>query len=708
MRVTKVRLRNVYQHQNVDIDITGSRIALVGPNGGGKSNFMLAIGEAIHGEYHQNKERVVTWGKESGESYVELLLAGGKRLAITRRFPTGGAELDVFLPDGGKENITGPTKVNERILVELQTDKSILQNIVFVGQTEIDDVLFAKASEKDRLAQRFFGLQAANVLEKAITKSMGSIMIDSFADMLPSLLESRGNLSQEINRLEQELDGCKSLQDLASDVQSLDAKIRDAGELNLKIQAYRALAEARINIHARYSTATSEYAEAYKSYQAVDIETAKANLARDRKIQDIRTQASRLESKQKEFSERIQLLGARPFSKEHLDQLDAEIQKLIAERDPLVAEETAKKQALGKIGTNSTCPTCGQPVDISGREPIAASLIAIGNKLAEINPRIHGLIDRHRKELTACSKWDGDTQAMNYALEDVNKQLSVVAKEMSDIGPAVHEVPNPDYWFGIVSSHTATGTALSQQHAGLSKLNEEIQNLDAKIAAYQNSVLDENSRLRSPVSVQELQDELQVKRTEQMRVHQLITTLEDRRRSKTSCDDQINKARLAMATNRASEDIKRIFTSARAAFHPDGAPKTLVERSTKMLEGRINHYLQAMKAKFQISAREGLSFNCHFPEGIGLDTELSVGQRVVLSWAFRLAACETFSSTVGLMTMDEPTAALDTRTSEAFLDIMEAMRDLADKFGMQFFIATHSESLARTCDQTISVNGPEN
>lgn len=438
----------------------------------------------------------------------------------------------------------------------------------------------------------------------------------------------------------------------------------------------------------------------------MDIETAKANLARDRKIQEIRLQAARLESKQKEFSGKILALGSRPFSKEHLDEIDAQIQKLIAERDPLASEESAKKKALGKIGTESICPTCGQPVDISEREPIAASLIVIGNKLAELNPKIHSLIDDHRKKLAACSKWDSDIQSMTYALDDVNQQMSVVTKEMFDIGPAVHEMPNPDYWFGIVSSHAATGTALSQQHAGLTRLADEIKSLDGKILAYQSSVL-ENGKLKSPISVQELQEELQVRRDEQMRVHRLIATLEDRRRSKTSCDDQINKARLAMATNRASEEIRRVFTSARAAFHPDGAPKTLVERSTKMLEGRINHYLRAMKARFQVSAREGLSFNCHFPEGIGLDTELSVGQRVVLSWAFRLAACETFSSTVGLMTMDEPTAALDTKTSDAFLDIMESMRELADKFGMQFFIATHSESLARTCDQTISMNTDE-
>jgi ABC-type lipoprotein export system ATPase subunit len=129
----------------------------------------------------------------------------------------------------------------------------------------------------------------------------------------------------------------------------------------------------------------------------------------------------------------------------------------------------------------------------------------------------------------------------------------------------------------------------------------------------------------------------------------------------------------------------------------------VITRSNRMIESRINHYLGVMNSKFTINAMEGFDFEAIFPHGIGRDSELSVGQKTALAWAFRLAGCETFSSSAGFMTMDEPSAPMDSKVLQGFINVIGILKELAASHGMQFLIATHSPEIVQECDQIIKI-----
>jgi DNA repair exonuclease SbcCD ATPase subunit len=701
MRVKKVRLRNVYQHRFIEVDITGSRIGLIGPNGGGKSNFLHCLGEMITGEFHQPKDRVVTRGETDGEMFQVIELQNKTVLEITREFPSGAATLKITSSTGTEEIIKGPAKVNERILRELATDKSVLQNIVFVGQKEIDDVLFARAGEKDRLAQRFFGLQDANSIEKLLTKEMSSLTSDSFASSLPTLIESRAIAAAKVAELEVQAAGREPPEVIKASILGLENQLQAISSLNAKILGYRAILESHSSYSRRYAEAYERYSKEHASHSSVDIQSARQSLDFDTRAEKAMSDLAAIKREGESLAIRFREMGEVPFQPDQIERLSLIVEALRVEVENLSSQATPKIQALSRMSAVSKCPTCGQSIDISARAAIEA-------ELADLNPRLQqkraelsqATVDRDRMA-RAVELWNNNSSHLKASLDLYEKRVVPAEQAVAELGKDF--VPNSSYWRKIISDHDSCASFLQRNYETLMAIKADLDATTTRMASYGPEVIGPDGQSATIVDTVGIQAEIARKRDEQMFVHSLSASLAGARANESLYADQIVKAKASLSQNNANSEIRDILSAARTVFHPDGAPKILVARSTKRLEVRVNHYLAIMKAEFRVSAREGLSFNCHFENGISLDTELSVGQKVALSWSFRLAACETFSSSVGLMTMDEPTATLDARTSSAFLDVMEAMGEMSVNYGMQFFIATHSKELAATCDQIIDV-----
>lgn len=75
MRFKRIRLKNFRQHRDLEVELDGNLIAVLGGNGHGKSNFLGAFQFALSGEQPGfNKEDLLSWGAaQRGEGgYVDL------------------------------------------------------------------------------------------------------------------------------------------------------------------------------------------------------------------------------------------------------------------------------------------------------------------------------------------------------------------------------------------------------------------------------------------------------------------------------------------------------------------------------------------------------------------------------------------------------------------------------------------------------------
>lgn len=691
MRIREIQLRNVYQHRHLDLSITGGLVAVVGRNGSGKSKLLSAIGESFHGEFHQKKDRIVSRGEREGSSVVVTELQDGSFFTVTREFPSGAATV-IY----GREKVTGASKVNAWLLKKLDTEKSILENLVFVGQKDIDAILFSRPTEKERLAQNFFGLGGAVMIEGSLTKALGTLSMDSLADRLKGFETDAVAAQLELAEIQRQVGTMIQSSALEVQVLDLDRQVARASSLNSAIQTVQALIPGRDSLKADYDRRDAEYRAAYQTYNQFD--RAGAIIERDRHVrcEAVRRDRSAMIERRDSLVATRNGLGGRPHPEESTTALRLESELLAAEVASFSARLAELRVNLQKVGTVSVCSACGGPIDISSRPQMEASEKELVATLEPLKKKATEVDRRSRAMIQENWQWDHTKRDLDFEIHGKEADLS---QRLQDPGFE----PEPQKYTRQIDEHSQMSRTLGTMHADLMKANTQLVEANTKIDMQQRPFPDVQLASAAPVDIGGLQDQLTVLRLQIKESNAAEERLRSAESRLKNANRMVMDARSAASSNAAVIEIRQTLEASRAVFHPGGAPKTSITRSNRMLESSINHYLGMMGCNFTVTAKDGLNFDANFNDGIAFDHELSVGQKASLSWSFRLAGCETFSSSVGLMTMDEPTAALDKDVVQGFLSVMGIMKQLHITHGMQFFIATHSTEIEKECDQVIRV-----
>jgi DNA repair exonuclease SbcCD ATPase subunit len=139
----------------------------------------------------------------------------------------------------------------------------------------------------------------------------------------------------------------------------------------------------------------------------------------------------------------------------------------------------------------------------------------------------------------------------------------------------------------------------------------------------------------------------------------------------------------------------------RDVFRHDGVSGRYVNQRMSLMCSSINQYLKSFNAAYRVELGEDNEFMCDFGNKVRPSSDLSCGQKVTLSLAFRFAACEVFSTGVNLIVLDEPTTWLDKETIDNFQTIIESISELSDSQNLQVLIVTHERSLMPYFRQTI-------
>lgn len=694
MRLERIILKNIYQHRDLDLTFEGSVIGFTGENGNGKSNLLAAIGESVHGDFHQNKDRVVTWGQEEGSMHSFFSLPDGTRFDVLRELPGGAATLK-----SGTTKITGPTKVNAWILDKLGMDKSALTNFVFVDQTAITDILFAKPTEKQRIAQRFFNLSGATIIEAGITKGLSDLSLDSMADRLPTFNAELIGANEHMKEAERAASGLRLSTDVEAEIAAADARIEYGSRLNGVLSTLAVLRGALQTDTAAYQVETRDYTTRYQAYMAVD-NVANAALWPGL-LEASRNGARWLEQMQITNAAlakaEADLAGLRPcpYSDEFLEGRQAELTGLASKVSVFEARIAELVEHLNGIGTNEKCPTCGSKIDISSRPQIEAQLIEVRASLAGVKGPAYTISEGLKAQWKERNAWGAESVRLSNEVKRLRTE-----KENAGMPPPSN--PEPEKYEKLIKDREAERQALATMHGNLTERKKRMDETERKIAQ-ESGGFSAAELAQSPVPVVEIQAKVKELRAEATRISEAEEKIRSTSAKVETLRNQIKEAREAEESNTLVKTARVALEKVRAVFHPSGAPRTVITRSNRLIESRINHYLGMMNSKFTVRALDGFNFEATFSHGIGYDTELSVGQKTALAWAFRLAGCETFSASAGFMTLDEPSAPMSKEVLKGFLDVIGVLKQLASSNSMQFMIATHAPEIVRECDQTFEI-----
>lgn len=159
-------------------------------------------------------------------------------------------------------------------------------------------------------------------------------------------------------------------------------------------------------------------------------------------------------------------------------------------------------------------------------------------------------------------------------------------------------------------------------------------------------------------------------------------------------------------------DTKQVLENVRGWFHYEVGPKAITGKLLDVVVSSTNEFLDRFGSRYFVSAdhddmmlrycyRDGTFTPTPYPP----ITEMSGGESIVLSVAFRFAVHCLFAGRVNLLTLDEPTAYLDDRHIASFVQLLGTVKTVANGMGLQVIMSTHETAVLPSLDTLVEVAG---
>jgi exonuclease SbcC len=330
MKFTKLLAKNWTCHEELDVSFRAGICAILGQNGSGKSSVLDALrfgltGESIaEGKISDN----LKFGAKKGS--VEIHFEhGGKDYTIKRNVHAGGQTL--ILPDG-KTNMTRSADINQFIEDLLGTKIDSLLNNIFVGQNDIDSILFKTAGDRLKEFQDTFGLTRLADAHRLLTQEM--------------------SLYKITNGLQEQFDVIAADRKLAADsLAEAEAALKDCDKqlkaLDVYVERIRTYEQASRTLSA-IGSAQAALDEAQKKFDEAAAITAQevAKLERATRLADS------IDSMEAAISEQWNKCLAAQSTSEKRKKLINDLTKAEAELAKVPVPDTAEGDALFELSRN--------------------------------------------------------------------------------------------------------------------------------------------------------------------------------------------------------------------------------------------------------------------------------------------------------------------------------------------------------------------
>ena len=408
MHLKRIELTNFRQHRKLDVDFEGNLIAVLGRNGQGKSNLIGGIQFALTGAQPGfTKADLTTWGEKEGS--VKLIFTAGSNnteFVIVRK--TNG---DVTLKVDG-ETIKQSRKVEEALRDRAGLDKDLINQIVFVPQKGIDNILFDDPKNREVAFQRLIGIGNASKIYDALRTEIAAY--DKPQGFDEAIARSREQLSGQ-------QETAKTCRDVLGKYEDAIKKLPSKESLEKEVDrlaSAQAAAEEFLNVSKRLSDAQASHEKALKALS----EVGSVSEAREEELRkfvdndsDVIRLLTRLEElskaaiKAKEESDEVIEKASKVYEKYTIKLEDdrAEVKRLEAEKTAAEAEARSLRNMMKEASSDGSCPLCGAPAsqeDIS--KHVKEKLSGIEEKLSAVSKAAtaaHQALDKRENEESAAA-----------------------------------------------------------------------------------------------------------------------------------------------------------------------------------------------------------------------------------------------------------------------------------------------------------------
>lgn len=723
MFITRLRLNNYCQHADLDLVFTGNLIAVVGRNGTGKSNLLGSLQFAFTGSVPEvDKSALLSDGAAEGSVTVDFT-HGGSSFQVSRRLDKPEATLlagDVVLA-------TGVKAVNAAISELLGLDNDIARHSVFVRQAELNDIIFTEAAVRQRAWQAMVGLGSADKIHETIRKCMADI--PEHKDYGP-LLEEAGT-AYRVERYAYAA-AKKAYTECRTKLRALGPP-PDVARIG-KLQELQTAARTEADLLARQPQL--KYALDLCTAQMLDATNNEAMLASAQGPEDLVTLQGQLTTAKQELAN----IAARDNLARDLEQMTAKLVVLQQSVPPVNPEELTAQinQATSMIGAHSgeagvcqnlhkalsqmpaagaltVCPVCESQLS-DPRQAIERMAVRISKLLGEIAGMNEVKMELFHKLKTYQNAHDAMMTCSNLCNNTKSRLVELTAGIDATVTPST--VANLE-----LRMANARRTIEARQ-----AVERTISNVRTELGIAQ-SRLDENIKSTQAIAIFRAarESELQVSAIAVVdELNNLATSMHAHTNAKDALSVQAAKLATARAMVRrliatlrklrkedgAQEGLRKLTKTVelvRNWFHFSQGPRMVVVDILDQLTPDINTLLAKFGSPYTVMPDyDNVLFK--YIKGTGASAEpqsvlrLSGGERVMLATSFRISSYCMFASKLGLLTLDEPTAYLDSQNVQLFAHLVEKLREITTSLKLQLFMSTHEEAIIPLCDTVVNLN----
>ena len=710
MQLLRLEVQNWVHHRKRVCEFTRGLVAILGENGSGKSSLFGAISWLLTGEnpnYGTKAENISQYAENEEPSYAKLEFEHNGHIAVVTRWLRPEKETATMTVDD-VEVARGDKRVTEGIEQLLGIDAKFISRFIIVGQLDIFSFIDQRQSEVDTFFQHLFGTAKAQKCAAAVGDVLPTAKPPEIVHTSAELQISRDELAIKIRDARARVDAIPTI-DAFLKMQQADQAIIAQWQLREKLGAELLALEQREQEYNNELQIDDEQLEQYANDLAglnettdtkdADYNTAKVALTHWSNYKTIAEQRQKIEAARTALAERRrQNVQPEPVTQAVID--------LAAQNHLHLQQEVTRSQnfvdVFATAGT-AECPTCHTPAtNLQSQIDEAKRVLPILQSQVTAAKTALDDLRKNAAEYAAWEKTDHDLSVREQALQASLTQLTSVAPPTADETALQQTVVNYE--------------ELQAAKTGLNDLLQKLREHRAQLAGVAATIAERKTEIMQAIAdipTTKADAHLASLRLEKLKEQcALRQTLEREFEELKFSDRQLaeQQAQIVKLETEAArlKEWTTIATRVREAFK--SAPRIVATRNLQKLETAINELLQIFSVNFLVRvATDGTpTFVAEFYDGRKqVAQRLSVGQKTVLALAFRVACNAMFAEEIGLLALDEPTAALDSVRIQALAPVLEKLRELSTAKGLQCLLVTHAASLSHLFESTIELEAPE-
>jgi len=709
MRINQVRLVNFCQHRDTTVAFSPNLNLISGPNGSGKSNLLRGMQMALTGDaggVGTKQEDIAQLADPAEPSFVEILMEhDGNRYEITRSLRPVSNRL---LINGERFGRT-VTEIEQELLTRLCTTKQQIADYVFVRQRGIDSWLDKRPADRSKELSELFGISQMEKIWTALGTASSQLEVPEIpsdeSDMLSQLEAKQVRLSQVVLALEL----YREVPEDITDYLLARSELRQQAEARLQVVAQLEIFHHNQAVNQQsLATAARVLAEATTDHELIctAAEATRETAAAAQAGMDQWREWNVMQASREALQEAEGSLPPTPTPPDKPDTYvcDADWSAFEASRDLWQSSLLSLEhewESIKDAQQGDECPTCGQ----AGYDPEPRKVEVRQRReeiAAELKPML--LITSARRE------YEREFKLYTQLLQEQEYRIA----ELQRLRSAVQQVAEPSQTEAeltvIIQELNALWTDVTKAEKRQAVANASHVAAAAVAASDDQLVATAEQQLADlPVVTQHDVDTANAEAVTMRQRHAEASVLQEEAgvlRNSVSVSTQYLAKCTEIRTRRDRVlDSRDHLDALRQIFHRDELPRIVTYTYLEQMGQDINETLTLFEAPFQVEPDEALGFTATFLDGRRVsDRRLSVGERIVLALAFRIAVNSTFAGSLGMLLLDEPTAGLDDHNLGCLPHALARLRNISESRGLQVMFVTHEPRISDLFDRVINVS----